>query len=187
MKRGHAIWLFALGFLFWGSLAGEVMAKSGDPLERIGPPVSILPEHFSQPLCIFVRSQECPQTAGTAEPACNFQYHYPGPDGLYHPVNGEELFQSLPSGVPVLILIHGSFVDFEEEPELLEAFEWIRGSTRSTTVGDVLPLAKHGGLQNSVGVHRRLRIGAAGGVQRVLSGPAHQPDPRREFGPADRS
>jgi hypothetical protein len=103
-------------------------------LERIGPPVEILPEHFSRPLCIFVRSQSCPQMAGTSEPACDFQYHYPGPEGLYHPVDGAELFQALPPDVPVLILVHGSFVDFDQEPDLLEAFEWIRSGSEDQPI-----------------------------------------------------
>lgn len=32
----------------------------------------------------------------------------------------------LPAKIPVVILVHGSFVDFEEEPELLKTYEWIR-------------------------------------------------------------
>lgn len=130
MTRGNGNWLFAWGVLLLGTLSGKVFAQSfAEPLERIGPRVQILPEHFSRPLCIFVRSQSCPQTAGTSEPACDFEFHYPGPEGFYHPVDGEELFRSLPEEVPVLILIHGSFVGFEEEPNLLEAFEWIRSGS----------------------------------------------------------
>lgn len=134
MSRGIGNGIFALAFLFLGSLGGELFAESAEPLERIGAPVVILPEHFSHPLCIFVRSQSCPQTAGTTQPACDFQYHYPGPDELYHPVDGAELFQALPPDVPVVILVHGSFVDFEHEADLLKAFEWIRSGSEGKPI-----------------------------------------------------
>jgi hypothetical protein len=41
-------------------------------------------------------------------------------------VSSQHLFDLLPPDMPVLILVHGSFVDFDEEPELLETYEWIR-------------------------------------------------------------
>ena len=89
-------------------------------------PVALTPEHFAEPLCVFVRTRGCPQSPGPNEPVCNFDYEYYGPDKQFHPVSGESLFHSLPANLPVLIMIHGSFVDFEDEPELLYSFEWIR-------------------------------------------------------------
>jgi hypothetical protein len=126
VKRGTWTYPLAIGFLLIGNVLGGIDRASAAQPARAGAPVLLTPDLFERPLCIFIRSQECPQAPSSAEPACNFLYDYPGQDGLYHPVSGDLLFQMLPKDMPVLILIHGSFVDFEEEPDLLETFEWIR-------------------------------------------------------------
>jgi hypothetical protein len=116
----------AVGVLLAGSILDEARCAHADPLPRTGAPVSLTPDLFERPLCIFVRSMGCPQSPITPEPICNFRYDYYGPDGLYHPVCGDQMFQMLPADVPVVILIHGSFVDFEHETDLVDTFEWIR-------------------------------------------------------------
>jgi hypothetical protein len=126
VKRGTRTFPLAIGCLLIGLLPGEIPRACAAPPILTGAPVAVTPDLFECPLCIFVRSEECPQSFKSTEPACNFLYDYHGADGLYHPVSGDQLFQSLPKDMPVLILIHGSFVDYEEEPELLRTFEWIR-------------------------------------------------------------
>ncbi len=114
--------------LFAGGFGGGLPLLAAEGVTCSGAPVTLTPEHFQKPVCIFVRSRGCPQSPGPGMPVCNFDYQYFGPDGLFHPISGESIFQQLPAGVPVLMMIHGSFVDFEDEPLLLYNFEWIRSA-----------------------------------------------------------
>ena len=116
----------AVGCVLIGSLFAGLTSLQAEEQPCAGAAVTLTPEHFQRPTCIFVRSQECPQSPGTNCPNCNFLYEYYGPDGLYHPIDGEAAFRILPEKVPVLILVHGSFVDFVDEPDLLKTYEWIR-------------------------------------------------------------
>lgn len=117
--------IFLLGLVLSGFARELPPARAASP-PCAGAPITLTPEHFERPLCVFVRSLQCPQSAGSNAPNCNFRFDYPGSDGRFHPISGDSLFRLLPPDVPVLILVHGSFVDFEEEPELLKTFEWIR-------------------------------------------------------------
>ncbi len=117
---------WALTMLLLAGGLGKGLPEAAADVSCAGAPVALTPEHFTEPVCVFVRSRGCPQSHGLNVPVCNFDYEYYGPDKGFHPVSGEALFQVLPPGIPVLILIHGSFVDYEDEPELLYSFEWIR-------------------------------------------------------------
>ena len=117
---------FALGLVLFGGFWGKTLSAEENPLGRTGLPVSLTPDLFEHPLCIFVRSADCPQMIGSEAPTCNFRYDYYGPDQLYHPISGDQMFEMLPPDLPVVILIHGSFVDFEHESDLVDTFEWIR-------------------------------------------------------------
>ncbi len=125
LKLGTGRFLLAVGIVLLGSLLGKTSAAHANPAE----PLAVLtPEVLQHPVCIFVRSRQCPQSPRTQNPACDFRYDYHGPDGRFHAISGDEMFQMLPRSAPVLILVHGSFVDFEEEPELLQTCEWIRSA-----------------------------------------------------------
>jgi len=122
-------WIFPLaffGFLIGSFYGGLPSAQAQRPCT--GAPVTLTSENFQRPTCIFVRSRECPQSPRSRVPRCNFRFEHYGADGLYHPVSGESLFRALPEDIPVLILVHGSFVDIDEEPYLLETFQWIRNA-----------------------------------------------------------
>ncbi len=108
-------------------LLGEPTSQAHAKESRCaGAPMVLTPEHFEKPICLFVRSRQCPQSAQSTEPACNFLYDYYDEDGLYHPVSEESIFRLMPKQVPVLIIVHGSFMSLEEDPKLYEAYQWIQ-------------------------------------------------------------
>lgn len=118
--------VFVLAVVAVGMFCVNDRAVGDEPRGCAGAPMTLTPEHFQKPACIFVRSRQCPQSGLSLAPDCNFLYEYYGADGLYHPVDGDAVFRVLPENIPVLILVHGSFVDFVDEPDLLKTYEWIR-------------------------------------------------------------
>ena len=130
VKQGMWNLPLAIGCFLIGIFAAGPSQARADGQPCTGAPVTLTAEHFERPLCIFARSRECPQAANFNCPNCNFLYEYYGPDGRYHPVQEDAVFSMLPEDVPVVILVHGSFVELEEEPYLVETYEWLRNGAR---------------------------------------------------------
>lgn len=63
-----------------------------------------------QPDFFVIDSAKCPQSPGHCLPKCQHRVSRFLPDKRYHPSSRNELITSLQPGVPVCIVVHGSFV-----------------------------------------------------------------------------
>lgn len=63
-----------------------------------------------QPDFFVIDSRNCPQSPGRCLPNCQHRVSRFLPDHRYHPSSRNELIASLQPGVPVCIVVHGSFV-----------------------------------------------------------------------------
>lgn len=74
---------------------------------------SSLEEHGNSTFFV-VNSSHCPQEPNGCYPQCRGVVHQYLPDGRYHRSSKEQLLASLKPGVPVCVMVHGSFVKSDE-------------------------------------------------------------------------
>src|SRR5690606_2006483 len=77
----------------------------------------------------IVSSRQCLQYGGNGALCCQLEYFYAPGDGNLHPSTREQFHASLDPAVPVSVMVHGSFGDFEDvKTDSRLTFDWLRAA-----------------------------------------------------------
>lgn len=104
----------------------QVEQYDGTP-DDAGRPVRPKPGDGWQSDYWIVSSRRCPQDIGGCRAGCPMEYYYRSADGHLHRRNSETFANWLEPGIPLCVIVHGSFVGWDGIVEQSPAmFRWMR-------------------------------------------------------------
>jgi hypothetical protein len=77
----------------------------------------------------LVSARHCPNHGRSCRPGCEFEYFHSSPENCLHRSDERSFLSTLQPGVPVCIMVHGSFVDWPHiQHESHQTYCWLRAA-----------------------------------------------------------
>ena len=93
------------------------------------PAVPVAGGGYCRPDYWFVSARRCPKRGASCPMGCEFEYFHHSPENCLYRSDERSLVGSLQPGVPVCIVVHGSFVDWGHvQNDSLQTYRWIRAA-----------------------------------------------------------